>query len=177
MSTLVKNSIRFILFILIQVFVLDSIHLHKLATPYLYLLFIIWLPFRMNRSWQLLIAFIFGFTLDAFRHSFGFHAAACVLMAYIRPYFINLLIPQQGIDSNYEEPSIKSMGGFTPYFIFISALTIIHHSWLFLLEAWQVGNSWYFLAKTFLSTAISLLLIIITELLFTRKQKFKTNTI
>jgi hypothetical protein len=69
------------------------------------------------------------------------------------------------------------MGGFTPYFIFISALTIIHHSWLFLLEAWQVGNSWYFLAKTFLSTAISLLLIIITELLFTRKQKFKTNTI
>jgi hypothetical protein len=42
-------------------------------------------------------------------------------MAYIRPYFINLLIPQQGIDSNYEEPSIKSMGGFTPYFIFISA--------------------------------------------------------
>ena len=61
--------------------------------------------------------------------------------------------------------------------IFVATLTIIHHAWLFLLEAWQFGNIWYFLAKTLLSTAISLLLIIITELLFVRKQKFKTNTV
>jgi hypothetical protein len=48
---------------------------------------------------------------------------------------------------------------------------------LFLLEAWQFGNIWYFLVKTLLSTAVSLVLIIITELLFTRKQKFRTNTV
>ena len=177
MSTLVKNILRFILFILVQVFILDRIHLHKLVTPYLYMLFIIWLPFKMSRSWQMLLAFVFGFTLDSFRHNPGFHAAACVLIAYLRPFFISILIPQEGADTNYEEPSIKSMGGFTPYVVFVAALTIIHHAWLFLLEAWQVGNIWYFFAKTLLSAAISLLLIVITELLFNRKQKFKTNTI
>lgn len=177
MSTLVKNIIRFMLFILVQYFVLDRIHLHQMATPYIYFLFILWLPFRIGRAWLMIIAFITGFTLDSFRHNPGFHTAACVLIAYIRPFLVNILIPQEGADTNYEEPSIKSMGGFAPYIIFTAVLTFIHHGWLFLLEAWQFGNIWYFLVKTVLSTAISLLLIIITELLFVRKQKFRTNTI
>lgn len=177
MNTLVKNIIRFALFILVQVFVLDRIHLHQMVTPYLYFLFIIWLPFRMGRTQQMLLAFVLGFTLDSFRHHPGFHTAACVLVAYVRPFLANLLIPQEGADTNYEEPSFKSLGGVLPYMIFVGVLTIIHHGWLFLLEAWQFGNIWYFLVKTFLSTALSLLLIIITELLFSRQQKFKTNTV
>lgn len=177
MSTLVKNIVRFMLFILVQVFVLDRIHLHQMATPYLYFLFVLWLPFRTSRAMLMVIAFITGFTLDSFRHNPGFHTAACVLIAYIRPFLVNILIPQEGADTNYEEPSIKSMGGFAPYMIYIGVLTFIHHGWLFLLEAWQFGNIWYFLVKTVLCTAISLLLIIITELLFVRKQKFRTNTI
>lgn len=177
MNTLVKNIIRFVLLILVQVYVLDQIHLHKMVTPYLYFIFILWLPFNMNRSMQLLVAFILGFTLDSFRHNPGFHSAACVLIAYVRPFMINLLIPQEGADGNYDEPSIKSMGGLLPYFIYVAVLTLIHNAWLFLLEAWQFGDMWYFLVKTLLSAAISLLLIIITELLFVRKQKFRTNTV
>jgi len=177
MSTLVKHILRFILFILVQVYVLDNIHLHQMATPYIYFLFILWLPFNTKRTPLLLIAFLLGFTLDSFRHNYGFHTAACVLIAYIRPYLVNLLIPQEGADANYDEPSFKSMGGIVPYLIFTGVLTFAHHAWLFLLEAWQFGNIWYFLIKTLLSTVLSLLLIIITELLFVRKQKFRTNTV
>lgn len=177
MGTLVKYIIRFALFILVQVFVLDKIHLHQMVTPYIYFLFLIWLPFNMGRTQQMLIAFLLGFTLDSFRHQPGFHTAACVLIAYIRPFLINILIPQEGADTNYDEPSFTSMGGILPYMIFISVLTFIHHAWLFFLEAWQFGNIWYFLVKTLLSTVLSLLLIIITEMLFVRKQKFRTNTV
>ncbi|MEO5944816.1 MAG: rod shape-determining protein MreD [Ferruginibacter sp.] len=177
MSSLVKNIIRFILFILFQHFVLDRISLHEMITPYVYFLFILWLPFRMQRTWLMLIAFLLGFTLDSFRHQPGFHAAACVLIAYVKPFLVNLLIPQEGADTNYQEPSIKSLGGPMPYFIFIGVLSLLHNTWLFLLEAWQFGNIWYFLIKTILSTAISILLIFITELIFNRKQKFRTNTI
>ena len=177
MGILIKNIIRFAFFILVQVFVLDNVHLHQMVTPYIYLLFILWLPFRMGRTWQLVIAFIVGFTLDSFRHHPGFHTAACVLIAYLRPFLINLLIPQEGADTNYEEPSIKSMGGMLPYLVYTGVLTLIHHSWLFILEAWQFGDIWYFLVKTILSTTVSLVLIIITELLFVRHQKFRTNTV
>jgi hypothetical protein len=151
--------------------------LHRLAWPYLYFLFILWLPYRMNRSVQMIIAAGLGFTIDAFRHQPGFHMAACVLIAYIRPFLIPLFIPQNSAEASYEEPSPKSMGGFLQYVIFVSVFTIIHHGWLFLLEAWQVGNIWYFLAKTFLSTIVSILLIIITELIFSRKQQFRTNKV
>jgi rod shape-determining protein MreD len=177
MSVLVKNILRAILFMLVQVLVLDNITVHHLFTPYIYFLFILWLPFSMTRGWLMAIAFIYGFTLDSFRHNPGFHAAACVLIAYIRPFMVRLFISQEGADKNFEEPSIKSMGGITPYAIFITALVVLHNAWLFLLEAWQFGNIWYFLGKTILSTLITVLLILITELIFVRKQKFRTNTV
>ncbi len=177
MSLLLKNIFRFIILMLIQVFVLDNIRLHYMVTPYLYLLFIIWLPFQMNRTWQMILAFVLGFTLDSFRHNPGFHASACVFIAYIRPFLINLLIPQEGAETNYDEPSIKSMGGLLPYIVYAGLLIFLHHAWLFFIEALQVGDVWYFFAKTMLSTILSFFLILATELFVNRKQKLKTNTI
>ena len=177
MGTLLKNTLRFVLLILVQVFVLDRIHLHYMVTPYIYFLFILWMPFEGNRSVQMLIAFALGFTLDSFRHHPGFHASACVLIAYLRPFLINLLISQEGAENNYRAPSAKSLGGFIPYLVYAGMLTLVHHGWLFFLEAVQFGNFWYFIVKTVFSTAISLLLIIIVELLFSRKQQFRTNTV
>jgi hypothetical protein len=125
----------------------------------------------------MVIAFFLGFSIDSFRHQPGFHAAACVLVAYVRPFLVNMLVPQDGYETNYEEPSVKSLGGLLPYFVYIGFFTFLHNAWLFLLEAWQFNNMWYFLVKTVLSTAVCLLLILITELVIDRKQKFRTNTI
>ena len=177
MSTLVKNILRFILLVLIQFFVLDRVHLNYVVTPYIYILFIFWMPFKFSRSLQMIVAFLLGFALDSFRHNPGFHASACVLIAYLRPFLINILLPQDGAETNYEEPSLKSMGGFMPYMVYAGLLTLIHNIWLFFLEALQFGNFWELIIKTFFSTLISLILIIVTELLFSRKQKFRTNTV
>ena len=177
MSTLIKNIIRFCLFIFVQVYILDQIPpLHRLVTPYVYFLFILWLPFKMGRRLQLLVAFALGFTLDCFTNSYGLHAAPCVLIAYLRPFLINLLISQEGAESNYNEPSIQSMG-FAPYFTYVTILTFIHHCFLFFLEALQTGGYFYFILKSLSSTVVSLLLILLIELIFVRKQKFRTNTI
>jgi len=177
MSNLVKNIVRFCLLILVQVYILNQVPpLHRLVTPYIYFIFILWLPFKMGRRTQMLLAFALGFTLDCFTNSYGLHAAACVLIAYIRPFLINVLISQEGTESNYYEPSIQSMG-FTPYLTYVTILTFIHHTFLFFLQALQTGGYFYFLLKSLTSTAISLLLILLIELLFVRKQRFRTNTI
>ncbi|MDP4283928.1 MAG: rod shape-determining protein MreD [Bacteroidota bacterium] len=177
MSSLIKNIIRFSLFILVQVFVLNQIPpLHQLVTPYIYFLFILWLPFKMGRRTQMLLGFTLGFTLDCFTKTYGLHTAPCVLIAYLRPFLINLLISQEGAETNYNEPSIKSMG-FTPYFTYLAILTFIHHTFLFFLEALQTGGYFYFIIKSLLSTAISLILILLVELIFPRKQRFRTNTV
>ena len=177
MSSLVKNIVRFCLLILVQVYILNQVPpLHRLVTPYIYYLFILWLPFKMGQRTQMLLAFALGFTLDCFTNTYGLHAAACVLIAYIRPFLINVLISQEGTESNYYEPSIQSMG-FTPYLTYVTILTFVHHTFLFFLQALQTGGYFYFLLKSLTSTAISLLLILLIELLFVRKQRFRTNTI
>jgi len=123
----------------------------------------------------LFLAFLLGFALDSFTHTYGLHSAPCVLIAYIRPFLTKLLVQHEKEGFNFEEPSVQSMG-FTPYFTYILILTFIHHTLLFFLEALQTGGLVYFIIKSLFSTAISILLILLTELLFTRKQRFRTNT-
>lgn len=175
MSKLVRTIIRFILFILLQVFVLDKIPpLHQFIVPYLYFLYILWLPFSLSRPALLFIAAAFGLSLDFFVKTPGLHMAACILIAYIRPFLISLLMPREAADIGYAEPSIKSMSP-VPYSIYVLILTIFHHSYLVLLEWLHFGNFWYFLGKVLATSMVSLLLILITEMLFSRKSGYRTN--
>lgn len=174
MSNLLKNIVRFILFILFQVFILNKVPpLHQFIIPYLYFLFILWLPFSINRFFLLVISFVFGLSLDYFTGTQGLHAAPCVLIAYVRPFLLNLLIPKETTEQSYIEPGPKSMG-WAPYALYIGVLTFLHHFYLVLIEWLQFGNLIYFLGKVASTTAISLLLIFITELLFNRKGRYRT---
>ena len=176
MSNLLKNIIRFILFILVHVYIFNKVPpVNQFVKPYIYFLFILWLPFKMGRRTLMLVALVLGLCLDYFTKTPGLHAAPCVLIAYFRPFVINLLIPHEGAETTYEEPSFRSMG-FGPYFIYAAVLTVVHHAFLFLLEALQFAGFFYFIIKTLLSVAISLLILLIVEFLFERKQRFRTNT-
>jgi rod shape-determining protein MreD len=176
MSKLVKNSIRFVLFILLQVFVLFQVKpLHQFIVPYLYFLYLLWLPFNTPRISLTFIGFLFGLSLDYFTKTPGLHAAPCILIAYLRPFVINILIRQEGSDQNYRSPSVTSMG-LAPYATYVIILTIIHNGYLVFLEWLHFGSFLYFLGKVLATTGVSLLLIFVTELLFFRQEKFRTNT-
>lgn len=176
MSDLVRNIIRFALFILLQVYVLNQVpFLHKFIVPYVYYLFILWLPFSISRLGLMVVGFITGMALDVFMMTPGLHAAACVLIAYVRPFVINVLAPKDVSGFSYREPSPKAMG-WTPYLVYIFVLTILHHGYMVLLEWLSFGSFLNFVIKVIATTGISMLLIITTELLFPRRMKFRTNT-
>ena len=175
MSDFLRNIIRFCLFIAVQVYVLNKIpHLHRLITPYVYFLFILWLPFYISRFWLMVIAFLTGLSLDYFTMTPGLHAAACVLIAYVRPFVINILTPKDPSEYNYREPSPRAMG-WTPYSVYILILTLLHHIYLVFLEWLQFGSLLDLIIKIIGTTGVSMLLIFIVELLFPRKLKFRTN--
>jgi hypothetical protein len=175
MSDLLRNIVRFLLLFGLQIYVLDNIPpLHRFITPIIYFVFIIWLPFSVSRFWLLVIGFITGLSLDYFTMSPGLHAAACVLIAYIRPFMVNLLIPKNTSEFNYREPSARAMG-WAPYTVYIFVLTILHNSYLLFLEWLQFGSFIDFIIKIISTTGISMLLIFTAEILFPRKLKFRTN--
>lgn len=173
MSLLFKNIIRFIIIMFIQVFVLNKIPpLHQFIVPYFYFVFILWLPFKMGRIALLLISFSVGTVTDMFFKTPGLHAAACVLIAFVRPFLINLLLPKEATDWGNEEPSKKTMGA-VPYATFLIILTLMHHFYLILLEWMQFGSFLYFIGKLVATTLISLFLIMITDLFLNRKSKLR----
>jgi hypothetical protein len=98
-----------------------------------------------------------------------------LLIAYVRPFVISVLIPKDTNDFNYREPSPVALG-WAPYSVYIIVLTILHNTYLLLLEFLHFGSFLDFLMKVLSTTAISLLLIFTTELLFPRKVKYRTNT-
>lgn len=176
MSDLVRNIIRFFLFIFLQVYVLNVMpRLHQLITPYLYFLYILWLPFYIKRGWLLVLGFLLGISVDYFAITPGLHAAAAVLVAYLRPFIINIFAPKDATEFNYREPSPKAMG-WNAYLLYALILTFFHNTYLLLLEWLSFGSFIQFLMKIIITTAISMLLIVIAEMIFPRKLKFRTNT-
>jgi rod shape-determining protein MreD len=169
MSILLRNIIRFVLLLLLQVFVLNKILVHQLVSLELYMLFILLLPFNIPRPALMLLGLLLGLSLDMFMNTMGIHAFACVFMAYLRPFIINILSPQGGFETNMKTPSMISMG-ISQFLTYVSILVLLHHLALFPLEVFGFGNMGYLLAKIFFSTIASLVLIVLYELLFFSKK-------
>jgi len=170
MNNLIKYFIRFVLFLFIQVVILNELPpLHQFITPYLYFLFLLWLPFGTKRISLALLGFFTGYTLDLFTNTPGLHAAACTLLGYFRPTILSLLLSQEASEEINREPSIGSMG-WGPYAFYIVSLTFVHHFYLVLLEWLQFGSFGYFLGKVISTTLISVLLIFLVELAMNRRK-------
>jgi hypothetical protein len=85
-STLLVNIFRFILLLAVQIVIFNNMNFLGFIMPLPYLLFIILYPVNGNRSGLLITSFLLGLTMDVFSNSGGVHAAACVTLAYFRPY-------------------------------------------------------------------------------------------
>ena len=169
MNNILKNSIRFVLFLLIQIIILNEVPpLHQFITPYLYFTFLLWLPFGTNRLTLTILGFVLGYSLDIFTNTPGLHAAAATLVGYVRPTILNLLLAQETSEEVNKEPSVGTMG-WGPFLTYVFLLTFIHHFYLVLLEWLQFGNFTYFIGKVIATSLMSVLLILLVELVMNRR--------
>lgn len=168
MNVYLKNIIRFVVLILVQVFILNNVQLGGYINPYLYVMFILLLPFE-TPGWLLLgLAFLLGFTVDVFSTTMGMHTAACVFMAYFRPLVLRSVASRQDYEPGIE-PGIKDLG-FQWFFSYSLFLVFIHHLIFFFLESFRFSEFFPTLLRVLLSVAFSMLLIIVTEYLFKKKK-------
>ena len=170
MNSILKNSARYVLFLLIQIIILNEIPpIHQFITPYIYFLFLLWLPFGTSRLTVTILGFLLGYSLDIFTNTPGLHAAACTLIGYVRPSILNLLLSQETSEELNREPSVGSMG-WGPYFVYVIILTFLHHFYLVLLEWLQFGSFIYFIGKVVATSLMSVLLIFVVELVMNRRK-------
>ena len=171
MSKLISNSLRFILLVFVQVFLLKNIVFYDLNVPYLYVLFILLLPFETPNWILFFFSFLIGITVDLFNDTLGLHAAACTILALVRILFISVTVQKDNYDSD-PEPSLSIMG-FRWFFFYALILTFIHHFFLLNFEVFKFSEIPSTLSRVILSSLITLTLIFISELLFFRKKQRK----
>ena len=164
-----KNIIRFVVLVLVQVLILNNIQISGYINPYFYVLFVLLLPFNTSKVLLLISAFLLGLSVDLFTHTIGVHAAATTFMAYLRPGVINLLTGNKEIEPDMK-PNIFDMG-FAWFFTYSLILVFSHHLVLFYLEIFRFDEFLQTMLRVLISTAISLVLIIISQYLFRGSKK------
>ena len=85
MNNSVLNSIRFVVFLLLQLLIFNNINMFGYLNPYPYVLFILLYPVNSNKRVLLLGSFAMGILLDTSCNSGGIHTMASLVLAYIRP--------------------------------------------------------------------------------------------
>ncbi len=165
------NILRFTALVFLHVFLLKNVTLYNISTPYLYILFILLLPFEIPNWLLFALAFIIGLTIDAFYDTPGLHAASCVVLAFVRLLFISITVQKEGFDHE-PEPTL-SMMGFRWFFTYAFVLTLFHHFFLFNLEVFRFSEIPYTFARFLLSSIFTVFLMLLTGFLFFRRKERK----
>lgn len=158
------NILRFLFLLMFQVLILNNIQLNGYLNPFLYVLFILMLPFQTPKWLGLVLAFFLGICIDMFSDTGGLHAAASVLMAFLRDPVLKLISPRDGYDT-VEKPSVQRFG-FSWFFLYSGILVFIHHFFLFYLEAFHFSGFFFTLFRVVLSSVFTLTLIFVSQFFF-----------
>ena len=167
MNIILKHSIRFVFFLLIQVLILNQIEIGFGIQILIYPLFILLLPVDIGVISLLFISFCLGLLIDSFSNTYGLHASSALIFAFLRPSIFKLFDSRDGYDVLLET-NIFNLGNV--WFIkTFGVLLIIHHFWFFLLEMFKFNEFGYILQKTILSAPISFAMCILLQYLFVKK--------
>lgn len=164
MTDVVRNILRFIVLVLVQVLVIQNVNLSGYVILLPYVLWILMLPFETDKILVMCLAFLMGVTIDIFYDSSGLHACACTLMGFSRYYVLKYVAPRDGYDAGMNA-TIEEMG-FSWFLRYAGILIVMHHFTLFYLEIFRFTAFFSTLLRVILSSAGTFAFIYIIQFLF-----------
>ncbi|WP_010179713.1 hypothetical protein [Aquimarina agarilytica] len=161
-NTITLNIVRFLSLALMQVVIFNKILLFGYINPYPYIIFILLYPIQ-NQPWIFLISsFMLGLTLDMFGNSGGSHAAACLLISYLRPFIL-----ENCFGLNYIHQNLKlNNAPFKQLVIYVVLMCFIHHITLFSFEVFELRYINFVLSQTLGAGIFSIATILLSLSLF-----------
>lgn len=160
MKTTLSYIFQFVLLVLLQVLVLNNIKFLGFINPYLYILFIISLPINMPRALLLVIAFVLGLSVDIFANTAGVNAFATVFAAFMKNPLLSLFAPRDTFENI--SPSMHSIG-ISSFVKYVVLMVVIHHTMLFLVEAFSFQHIGLIVLKILLNSFFTIVLLLSIE--------------
>ncbi len=168
-----RNSIivitNFLIFVTLQVTVFKNFVLFDVGFTFVYLIFLLLLPLELGYLTVMFLGFGTGLIVDIFYNTLGIHASACVLLAFLRPFWANTVTPRSGYEVNVL-PAVRSFG-LIWFVTYAFPLIFLHHGMLFFIEAGGVRSLATILLKTLTSSVLSLAFIVSIQYLFFSNRK------
>lgn len=162
-----RNIVRFFILLIVQVMVLNTIQLGGYLNPYVYLLFIILIPFETPKWFLLISAFFLGLLVDMFESSLGIHASAMVFMAFARPAVLQYFAPRDGYEAR-TFPRVYYYG-FWWFLKYSAILVTLHHLVYYFMEAFGSQPFFATLWKAALNILLTLFFVVGSQYLVFRK--------
>ena len=161
-----KKIIKYIfmlpIYLIIQIYILNEILFASYINPYIYLIILIIMPYKIPKWFLLFYAFIIGFLIDLFSGTLGIHSSACLILVLLKSQISKITIPHNIIEET-DELVMQKIGA-KSFILFSFILVLIHHTILFILE--HVALDFQILLKIIASTIITTIIISITQLFF-----------
>ena len=159
-----RYAVMFVSLVLIQVLILNNIQFSGFVNPYVYILFILLLPFTIPGYLLLGLSFLIGISVDIFNNTPGLHAAATVFMGFLRPGIANLISSREIIEKG-NTPNMKHLG-FASFLKYTVIAVLVHHFFLFYAEAFSFEGFFHTLLRCILSSAFSIVIILASQFIF-----------
>lgn len=147
MNTLFKHILAYVVLMVFQLYLFNHITLYHVATPFVFLTFLFFLPLTLPTSLYYVIAFLTGLSVDLLSEGFatGLHAFSALLAANFRKPVI-LLGTTTTFSKGIQEISLQDQD-YLWYVSYLAPLILIHHLAYFLLEAFSFDQFGFTLLK------------------------------
>ncbi len=168
MNEVIKNSVAFVLLVLLQVLVFNNISFFGYINPMPYVLWLLLFPLKKDKIVYLLGAFLIGLTIDFFSNSGGIQAMASVFIAYIRLATLKILFQKKDVD--FSSFMIRTMPT-TKLIYYTVILVFLHHFIVFCFEFFDLSRMGSILKHTFATSLFTLFLCMIGISLFVKRNE------
>ncbi|MBN1598891.1 MAG: rod shape-determining protein MreD [Bacteroidales bacterium] len=166
-KVLPRNIIRFIALVMAQVLVFNNIEISGFINPYIYVLFILLLPFETPTWMLLMLGALLGLSIDIFSETIGMHMVATIAMAFLRPFVLSVFSPRDGYETG-TFPRV-SYYGLQWFFKYAAVLIIAHHLVLFYTEIFRLHDFFATFFRVVLSAMFSISMIVLSQYFIFRK--------
>ena len=156
------NNINYLIHLLIlsllQIVIVDNIHLGSYFYLNIYILAIFLLPYKLKGVPLLLFGFLLGLLMDFADNTVGIHAAASTFVAYIRPRLLQLTSTREELEDAHGVQGLTDFRWFLKY-SFMS--TLLFNVVLIFAEAFTFRDILITMIRIILSTFIAMLFMLL----------------
>lgn len=146
-----RQALHLIVFLMLQVPFLYKLVLFDRAFGFFYVGFVLLLPHGLNRSLTMVIAFFSGLIIDVFSNTPGIHASACVLIAFVKDSWFNIVMGTSDDDVYMDWNDLKIWGSVK----FLLPLIFLHHLIIFTIENGGFNSFGFLFIKVLYSSIYS----------------------